>query len=205
MKAKTKFDRQVSASNARLTDISPKAVDWVYRNLVQHWAFRTPSGETACGECGHKFSHKGKGSFVKCPECGRRLKIRDTLKRKIEESTYFSTLEAVDITVNAAIYILNEYNSLRVRYPHAGLLKTYLRAFRIKIIPILLTVMSTVLGFIPFIIGESKESFWFPLAIGTMSGLVISLIATILLILPLLILPKDHSQHSCSMEQVYRI
>ena len=96
MKAKSRFDRQVSASNARLTDISPKAIDWAYRNLVQHWAFRTPSGETACGECGHKFHHKGKSSFVKCPECGRLLKIKDTLKRKIEESTYFSTLETID-------------------------------------------------------------------------------------------------------------
>ncbi|WP_237613077.1 zinc ribbon domain-containing protein [Paramuribaculum intestinale] len=96
MKAKSRFDRQVSASNARLTAISPKAIDWAYRNLVQHWAFRTPSGETACGECGHKFHHKGKSSFVKCPECGRLLKIKDTLKRKIEESTYFSTLETID-------------------------------------------------------------------------------------------------------------
>lgn len=96
MKAKSRFDRQVSASNARLTAISPKAIDWAYRNLVQHWAFRTPSGETACGECGHKFHHKGKSSFVKCTECGRLLKIKDTLKRKIEESTYFSTLETID-------------------------------------------------------------------------------------------------------------
>lgn len=96
MKAKSRFDRQVSASNARLTAISPKAIDWAYRNLVQHWAFRTPSGETACGECGHKFHHKGKSSFVKCPECGRLLKIKDTLKRKIGESTYFSTLETID-------------------------------------------------------------------------------------------------------------
>lgn len=96
MKAKSRFDRQVSASNERLTAISPKAIDWAYRNLVQHWAFRTPSGETACGECGHKFHHKGKSSFVKCPECGRLLKIKDTLKRKIEESTYFSTLETID-------------------------------------------------------------------------------------------------------------
>ena len=86
----------MSPPNARLTAISPKAIDWAYRNLVQHWAFRTPSGETACGECGHKFHHKGKSSFVKCPECGRLLKIKDTLKRKIEESTYFSTLETID-------------------------------------------------------------------------------------------------------------
>lgn len=96
MKAKSKFDRQVAASNERLTAISPKAIDWAYRHLVEHWAFRTSSGNTTCGECGHKFHHKGKGSFVKCPECGRQLKIKDTLKRKIEESTYFSTLEAID-------------------------------------------------------------------------------------------------------------
>lgn len=96
MKPRNKFERQVAASNERLTAISPKAIDWAYRHLVEHWAFRTSSGNTTCGECGHKFHHKGKGSFVKCPECGRQLKIKDTLKRKIEESTYFSTLEAID-------------------------------------------------------------------------------------------------------------
>ncbi len=69
-------------------------------------------------------------------------------------------------------------------------LKTYLRAFRVKIVPILLTVMSTILGFIPFIIGESKESFWFPLAIGTMGGLAVSILA-ILLILPILVIRRD--------------
>ena len=109
-----------------------------------------------------------------------------------DQGGFASFILLAGITVNAAIYILNEYNSLRVRYPHVGPLKTYLCAFRIKIIPILLTVMSTVLGFIPFIIGESKESFWFPLAIGTMSGLTISILA-ILLILPLLVLPRTYN------------
>lgn len=108
-----------------------------------------------------------------------------------DQGGFASFILLAGITVNAAIYILNEYNSLRTRHPYVTPLKTYMHAFRVKIIPILLTVISTVLGFIPFIIGESKESFWFPLAIGTMGGLAISLIA-ILLILPLLILPRHN-------------
>ena len=56
MKVRTKFDRQVSAANARLAAISPKAADWAYDNLVKHWAFRTPSGMTTCGECGHSIA-----------------------------------------------------------------------------------------------------------------------------------------------------
>ncbi|WP_367950263.1 efflux RND transporter permease subunit [uncultured Duncaniella sp.] len=68
----------------------------------------------------------------------------------------------------------------------------YIKAFRIKIVPILLTVLSTILGFIPFIIGETKESFWYPLAIGTMGGLLMSLIC-IILYLPLLVINKKHT------------
>ena len=89
MKVRTKFDKTVSASNARLRPIAPEAIGWAYRHLISHWAFRTPSGMTTCGECGHRFHHKGSVSTVTCPECGEPLKIKDTLKRSIKESTYF--------------------------------------------------------------------------------------------------------------------
>lgn len=106
MKAKTRFDRQVSAANAKLTDIAPKAIVWAYCYLVEHWTFRTPSGETTCGECGHKYHHKGKGSFVKCPKCGGRLKVKDSLKRSPKESTYFSAIEAVDGLQSQRVFLL---------------------------------------------------------------------------------------------------
>ena len=44
-----------------------------------------------------------------------------------------------------------------------------------KIIPIFLTVVSTILGFVPFMVGE-KAPFWYPLAAGTIGGLVMSVI-----------------------------
>ena len=88
------------------------------------------------------------------------------------------------ITVNASIYILNEYNQLRRRFPMLTPLRAYLKAWNAKITPILLTILSTILGFIPFLLGADKEAFWFPLAAGTMGGLILSLLG-IFVYLPL--------------------
>jgi multidrug efflux pump subunit AcrB len=55
--------------------------------------------------------------------------------------------------------------------------KAYIKAWNAKVIPIFLTVFSTILGFIPFMIGEYKEAFWFPLAAGTVGGLIVSFLA----------------------------
>lgn len=88
------------------------------------------------------------------------------------------------ITVNASIYILNEYNAIRRNFPKLSPLRAYTKAWNVKIIPIFLTVMSTILGFVPFMIGE-KTPFWFPLAAGTIGGLVMSVIG-IFIYLPVL-------------------
>ncbi len=93
------------------------------------------------------------------------------------------------ITVNASIYILNEYNSIRRRFPRLSSLRAYTKAWNVKAIPIFLTVVSTILGFIPFMIGIDKEAFWFPLAAGTIGGLVMSVIG-IFLFLPVFVLKK---------------
>lgn len=95
------------------------------------------------------------------------------------------------ITVNASIYILNEYNNIRKRYPRLNKLHAYTKAWNAKVIPISLTVLSTILGFIPFMVGEFKESFWFPLAAGTIGGLIMSVIA-IFFFLPAFSLPKKN-------------
>ena len=95
------------------------------------------------------------------------------------------------ITVNAAIYILNDYNNLRRQNAGRKMsdIKLYFKAFNYKIIPILLTVVSTVLGFIPFLIGE-KQPFWFALAAGTIGGLLFSLLG-IVFYLPLFLRIKE--------------
>jgi multidrug efflux pump subunit AcrB len=88
------------------------------------------------------------------------------------------------ISVNANIYVLNEYNNIRRKNPLLKPLKAYVKAWNAKVAPIFLTVFSSVLGFIPFMIGEYKEAFWFPLAAGTVGGLIMSFV-TLFLFLPL--------------------
>ena len=91
------------------------------------------------------------------------------------------------LTVNAAIYILNEFNSLKKEPPNQNSITIYLQAFKQKIFPILLTILSTIFGFIPFILNGQHETFWFALAVGTIGGLLFSLVA-ILFYLPLFLL-----------------
>jgi multidrug efflux pump subunit AcrB len=91
------------------------------------------------------------------------------------------------LTVNAGIYIICQNNNQREMYllpaelDKRRLLKIsctrYVKAFNHKIIPILLTILSTVLGMIPFLIdGPDEQPFWYSLAIGTIGGLLFSVI-----------------------------
>lgn len=83
------------------------------------------------------------------------------------------------ITINANIYILDEYNNIRSKYKIRPD-RAYIKAWNAKIRAVFLTIISTILGFTPFLIGEHKEAFWFPLAAGTIGGLLVSIIATFL-------------------------
>ena len=97
-------------------------------------------------------------------------------KLNFDQGGFASFVLLCGITVNASIYILNEYNSIRAAHPLMPQLRVYLKAWGSKIIPIFLTVVSTILGFIPFMLGADKEGFWFPLAAGTIGGLAMSII-----------------------------
>ncbi|HEY9122703.1 MAG TPA: efflux RND transporter permease subunit, partial [Bacteroidales bacterium] len=92
------------------------------------------------------------------------------------------------ITVNAALYIINDYNNLRRKYKNTGRdpKMFYYKAFNYKITPILLIILSTALGLVPFLWGGQKEVFWPAMAAGTIGGLLFSMIG-IVFYLPLLL------------------
>ena len=103
------------------------------------------------------------------------------------------------IAVNAAIYIINEYKTCipagkpEENLPVSRQVKAYVKAFNHKIRPILLTVISSVLGLVPFLFDGPEEVFWFPFAVGVISGLVFSL-AAILFYLPLFSVRVRHGR-----------
>ncbi|MDD6864172.1 MAG: hypothetical protein PUD56_10110, partial [Prevotella sp.] len=58
--------------------------------------------------------------------------------------------------------------------------RSFVSAFNHKIVPIILTVLSTILGMIPFLIdGYDQQPFWFSLAVGTIGGLSLSVVSLV--------------------------
>jgi multidrug efflux pump subunit AcrB len=88
------------------------------------------------------------------------------------------------LTVNNGIYMVNEYKNE----------SRYIKAYNHKIIPIFLTVFSTILGFIPFLADGPTERFWFPFAVGSISGLLFSIISVVFTMPLFLKLPKPTGQ-----------
>lgn len=100
---------------------------------------------------------------------------------KFDQGGFASFVLLSGLVVNAGIYLINDYNIFRRNGVGPGLW-TYLRAYNRKIVPIMLTVLSTVLGLVPFVV-ISREPFWFSFAAGAMGGMIFSIIA-ILFFLP---------------------
>ena len=84
------------------------------------------------------------------------------------------------IVVNAGIYIVLTYKSIIKRRGGLPCLRAYTKAFGLKVRPIMLTMISTVLGLVPFLSEGPHEVFWFDFAIGTIGGMAFSAIAVIL-------------------------
>ena len=89
------------------------------------------------------------------------------------------------IVVNSGIYLINAFKKEKDEHsgkgrPAGGDTGYYIRAYNHKINAILLTVISTVLGLIPFLLDGPDEVFWFAFAAGTIGGLLFSLIALVL-------------------------
>ncbi|MDP1815726.1 MAG: efflux RND transporter permease subunit [Leadbetterella sp.] len=92
-----------------------------------------------------------------------------------DQGGYASFILLSGNVVSAAIFIISEYNILKHKFPKVSDLQLYRKAFNHKILPVFLTVFSTIVGLIPFLIFGEKEVFWFAFGVGTIGGLVMSM------------------------------
>lgn len=93
------------------------------------------------------------------------------------------------LAVNAGIFIVNDLNNRIGGVYNRNVLKSVAG----KAIPIVLTVLSTCFGLIPFLMEGQNEVFWFSLAIGTVGGLVFSLVG-VFWVLPVLLWKANPNQ-----------
>ncbi len=104
---------------------------------------------------------------------------------------YAALVLLAGLTVNAGIYIVAEYrNNLAASSNSISRSKAvyYVRAYNHKISAVFLTILSTVLGLIPFFIDGTDNKFWFSFATGASGGLLFSVIALVFfmpIVLPL--------------------
>ena len=82
------------------------------------------------------------------------------------------------IVVNAGIYLINEEDNWAANTRKRGI-PLYLKAYNHKIVPILLTIVSTVLGLVPFLYDGPEEVFWFAFAVAAISGTLFSILALV--------------------------
>lgn len=98
-----------------------------------------------------------------------------------DQGGFASVIMLCGIVVNAAIYLISEYLTVRGISKKSGV-RSYVTAFNRKIVPTLLTIISTVLGLIPFLFDGPDEVFWFAFAVGVIGGMLFSIIALIFIL-----------------------
>lgn len=103
---------------------------------------------------------------------------------RFDQGGYASLLLLCGLLVNAALYIINDYNNLVKEKDKKNKIKNYVKAYNSKIIPVTLTILSTILGLIPFLVSSQEAPFWFALAAGTIGGLMFS-IPVLIMYLPI--------------------
>ncbi|HSD15096.1 MAG TPA: efflux RND transporter permease subunit [Flavobacterium sp.] len=92
------------------------------------------------------------------------------------------------LNLSASIFVINDFNG----YKKSGLasLEAFVKAYFGKIKVVFITVVSSALGFLPFLIQGEEVPFWSALAIGSIGGLLFSLLA-ITFFLPIFCIKKQ--------------
>jgi multidrug efflux pump subunit AcrB len=93
-----------------------------------------------------------------------------------DQGGYAAFLFLTGLSVNALLFILSDHYTFIQRKD------AWIKALTVKFWPVTLTVLSTVVGFIPFLMFGEGEVFWYSLAVGTIGGLLISYLITFLLL-----------------------
>ena len=95
---------------------------------------------------------------------------------RVDEGVFAAMVLLCGLAVNSALYIIDDYNRLKRSGRHLPAVRMYLKAFNGKIIPVILTILSTIVGLLPFLLTGRNDRFWFALAAGAIGGLLFSMV-----------------------------
>lgn len=125
---------------------------------------------------------------------------------RFDQGGFAAMVMLCGIVVNASIYMISEYDTVTTGRPSRRFSATgstdverhniiyWIKAYNRKIIPTLLTIISTVLGLIPFLFDGKDDVFWYAFAIGVIGGMIFSIIALVFFMPVFVPLRKSYRQ-----------
>ena len=119
----------------------------------------------------------------------------------IRQGGYAALMLLCGLTANSGIYVLAAFrdNARCCSVRRLSGIEQYLKAFNQKFSAISLTLLSTILGLVPFLFSQSND-FWFSFAVGVMGGLVTSLVA-IIFVVPVFLNLQERT-HRCNLASI---
>ncbi len=95
MRARTKLERRVTELSSRLNPITKDQKKWAYDTCIKHWVYANKTS-ASCMDCGKDIPLDSiSRKRATCKGCGRKSKVKTTLKRKNEQTSYFAIAELV--------------------------------------------------------------------------------------------------------------
>lgn len=108
-----------------------------------------------------------------------------------DQGGYAAFIMLGGLVINAGIFIINDFNNLNKNTKNKNIVnKLVIKSILNRGRTILLTIIASICGLLPFLVEGPNEVFWFSLAIGTIGGLLFSLFA-IFIVLPVFMWQKD--------------
>lgn len=104
----------------------------------------------------------------------------------LNQGGYTAFILLAGIVMNATVFIVNEAKN----YHSMDWNKNIIKACALKLFPILLTIVSTCLGLVPFLLDGQQEVFWFSFAIGVIGGLLFSILL-VFVVFPVLLMNRN--------------
>lgn len=95
MKPRTKLQVQVFKLSNNLPKLTDVQKNWAYTYCLDHVGYRTKKN-VSCLDCGHKWPGQQGVKTIVCPECHTKLKIKDSLKRKLNQYSTIAVVDSVD-------------------------------------------------------------------------------------------------------------
>lgn len=111
MKPRTKLQFKILQLHQSLPAITAEQKEWAFKHCLKHVGYRTKKG-ISCLDCGHHFIGSQDAKTIPCPNCGAKLSVETTRKKKLHQREFFAVIDALDgFQINRFFEVISDHRS----------------------------------------------------------------------------------------------